>query len=232
MSLAAPATFSMVIFSHVHFSLWTVFLTVCVCCVQRKAGTWTSWMILWSVCLSLPVTTLCGRSPPSRTPVTSITAPVLSPGTQRKRLNLHIDLWRLTLWLLTFCMKPAGFMMSCVTIHCNKLRLRNISISIISILPRAILPCVSVLSLTVTVTTLPSLVWPRRSRCLSTAQWSRTQWTSTTLLMKWPAIPKSGRGNKDRSRDTQTSLRSYEKLYTHSTKMVMKTKSAHHHLQN
>lgn len=135
MSLAAPATFSMVIFSHVHFSLWTVFLTVCVCCVQRKAGTWTSWMILWSVCLSLPVTTLCGRSPPSRTPVTSITAPVLSPGTQRKRLNLHIDLWRLTLWLLTFCMKPAGFMMSCVTIHCNKLRLRNISISIISILP-------------------------------------------------------------------------------------------------
>lgn len=216
MSLAAPATFSMVIFSHVHFSLWTVFLTVCVCCVQRKEGTWTSWMILWSVCLSLPVTTLCGRSPPSLTPVTSITAPVLSPGTQRKRLNLYIalldcgiDLWRLTLWLLTFCMKQAGFMMSFVTIHCNKLWHSNISISIISILPCTMLPCVSVLSLTVTVTTLPSLVWPRRSRCLSMAQWSRTQWTSTTLLMKWPAIPKSGRGNKDRSRDTQTSLRSF-----------------------
>lgn len=53
--------------------------------------------------------------------------------------------------------------------------------------------CVSVLNLTATATTLPSLVWPRKSRCLNTAQWSRTQWTSTTLSTKWPAIPKSGR---------------------------------------
>lgn len=55
--------------------------------------------------------------------------------------------------------------------------------------------CVAVLSLTVTVTILPLLVWPRRSRCLSMAQWSRMQLTSTIPLMKWPAIPKSGRPN-------------------------------------
>lgn len=57
------------------------------------------------------------------------------------------------------------------------------------------LPCSVASSSTVTVTTSPLLVWPRRSRCLSTAQWSRMQLISTTPLTRWPAIPKSGRPN-------------------------------------
>lgn len=87
-------------------------------------------MILWSVCLSLPATILCGRSPPSRTPVTSITAPVLSPGTQRKRLNLCIALldcgnnvWRLTcdyqhfVWnrLASWCLAWLSIVTNCST---------------------------------------------------------------------------------------------------------------------
>lgn len=48
----------------------------CVCCVQRKAETWTSWMISWSVWPSSPATTRYALWPPSPTPATSTTAPV------------------------------------------------------------------------------------------------------------------------------------------------------------
>lgn len=131
---------------------------MCVC-VQRTAGTWTSWTTSWSVCQNSPVTTLWGRWPPCRTPVTSTMAPVSSRGAWRKRSGVRNP-------QLNCCEEP---------------------------LTLVFFYCVSVLSLTATATTLPSLVWPRKSRCLNTAQWSRTQWTSTTLSTKWPAIPKSGR---------------------------------------
>lgn len=93
-------------------------------------------------------------------------------------------------------------------------------ISNIFIDPLTVLTSVSVLSLTVTVTTSPSLVWPRRSRCLSTAQWSRMQWTFTTLLMKWPAIPKSGKRDEERSRHlgmhlSGPTMRSWQRLWSH-----------------
>lgn len=53
--------------------------------------------------------------------------------------------------------------------------------------------CFSVLSLTETVTTLPSLEWQRRLKSMSMVQSFRMQWIFTTLRMKWPVIPKSGR---------------------------------------
>lgn len=133
---------------------------MCVC-VQRTAGTWTSWTTSWSVCQNSLVTTLWGRWPPCHTPVTSTMAPVSSRGAWRKRSGIPN-------YQLNCCEEPLTLFFF-------------------------FFYCVSVLSLTATATTLPSLVWPRKSRCLNTAQWSRTQWTSTTLSTKWPAIPKSGR---------------------------------------
>lgn len=50
-----------------------------------------------------------------------------------------------------------------------------------------------VLSLTGTVTTLPSLGWQRRLKSMNMVQSFRMQWIFTTLRMKWPVIPKSGR---------------------------------------
>lgn len=50
-----------------------------------------------------------------------------------------------------------------------------------------------VLSLTETVTTLPLLGWQRRLKSMSMVQSFRMQWIFTTLRMKWPVIPKSGR---------------------------------------
>lgn len=148
----------------------------CVCCAQRKVGTWTSWTILWSVWLNLPATILYALLPLSHMPATSIMAPVLFRGKTIKSYPLLI----LSNRLILQCFAT----MSSLLFH-----------PWFFIYFYFFMVCVAVLSLTVTVTILPLLVWPRRSRCLSMARWSRMQLTSTTLLMKWPAIPKSGRPN-------------------------------------
>lgn len=62
----------------------------CVCCAQRKVGTWTSWTILWSVWLNLPATILYALLPLSHMPATSIMAPVLFQGNTIKSYPLLI----------------------------------------------------------------------------------------------------------------------------------------------
>lgn len=76
-----------------------------------RAGTWTSWMILWSVCPSSPATTPCGHWPPCPTPATSITAPVLSPGMKKKKKEEFSAAW----WNHGHC----GLFILCCTELCH-----------------------------------------------------------------------------------------------------------------
>lgn len=84
---------------------------MCVWCLQMRAGIWTSWTISWSVCPSLPATTLCGHWPPSPMPVTSTTAPVSSPG---------MKIWTLgSIYLYNPCVICSSRFFSCTILRPN-----------------------------------------------------------------------------------------------------------------